>query len=87
MIDDDFLVLVNSWWEQLTFTVPDGLRSRRWDIVCDSFDPARNLAAVQSLTVGPRSFVVLQSSGHGLAARDRRSGPVTRTKPARKGIV
>ena len=65
MIDDDFLVLVNSWWEQLSFTVPDDLRSRRWDIVCDSFDPARNLTAVQSLTVGPRSFVVLQSSGPG----------------------
>ena len=39
MVDDDFLVLVNAWWEPLTFTVPDDLRSRRWGIVRDIFDP------------------------------------------------
>ena len=26
MIDDDFLVLVNAWWEPLTFNVPADLR-------------------------------------------------------------
>jgi len=41
MTDDDFLMLVNSWWEPLTFTVPADLSVRRWDVVCDSFDPLR----------------------------------------------
>src|SRR5271168_4075856 len=62
MIDDDFFVLLNAWWEPLTFTVPDDLRGRRWDIACDSFDPGRKITVVQELTVGPRSAVVLQSS-------------------------
>jgi len=65
MIDDDFFVLLNAWWGPLTFTVPDDLRSRRWDIACDSFDPARKITVVQELTVGPRSAVVLQSSRPG----------------------
>jgi isoamylase len=62
MIDDDFLVLLNAWWEPLTFTMPDDLRSRRWDIVCDSFDLVRKITVAQEVTVGPRSAVVLLSS-------------------------
>ena len=62
MIDDDFVVLLNAWWEPLSFTVPDDLRGRRWDIACDSFDHARNITVVEELTVGPRSAVVLQST-------------------------
>jgi glycogen operon protein len=62
MIDDDFFVLLNAWWEPLTFTVPDDLRSRHWDIACDSFDPARKITAAQEITVGPRSVVVLRSA-------------------------
>jgi isoamylase len=42
--------------------VPDDLRNRRWDIACDSFDPARKITASQELTVGSRSVVVLRSS-------------------------
>ena len=61
MVDDDFLILVNAWWEPLTFAVPVNLRARRWDVVCDTFDPARKTTVVQELTVGPRSVVVLQS--------------------------
>jgi glycogen operon protein len=66
IIDDDFFVLLNAWWGPLTFTVPDDLRNRRWDIACDSFDPARKITASQELTVGPRSVVVLQSSSQRL---------------------
>jgi isoamylase len=62
MTDDDFLMLVNSWWEPLTFTVPDDLRSRRWDMACNSFEPAQKHTVAQNLTLGPRSVVVLQSS-------------------------
>jgi glycogen operon protein len=61
MTDDDFLMLVNAWWEPLTFIVPDELSVRRWDMVCDSFDPSRTGSAGRQLKVGPRSTVVLRS--------------------------
>jgi len=41
LLDDDFLFFVNAWWGSLTFTVPAGASARGWDIVCDTFDPAR----------------------------------------------
>jgi isoamylase len=61
LIDDDFLVFVNAWWEPLTFSVPAALVLHRWEIVCDSFDPARTGRAGLRLDVGPRSAVVLRS--------------------------
>ncbi|HUE33720.1 MAG TPA: glycogen debranching protein GlgX [Mycobacterium sp.] len=60
LIDDDFLVFVNSWWEPLTFSVPGSFALDQWDIVCDSFDPARTGRAEQQLEVGPRSAVVMR---------------------------
>jgi isoamylase len=67
MIDDDFLVFVNAWWEPLTFIVPDDLRGRRWDTACDTFNPVRKHTVEQELSVGPRSVLVLQSSRPWLA--------------------
>jgi glycogen operon protein len=61
MVDNDFLMLINAWWEPLAFAVPADLSARRWDVVCDTFDPARKVAVAQELTVGPRSIVLLQS--------------------------
>jgi isoamylase len=61
MEDDDFLVLVNAWWEPLAFQVPADVATQQWEIVCDSFDPARTGDAATSLEVGPRSIVVLRS--------------------------
>ena len=63
LVDDDFLVFVNAWWEPLTFSVPAPLVLHQWDIVCDSFDPARNELAAQQVDVGPRSAVVMRSLG------------------------
>ena len=60
LIDDDFLVFVNSWWEPLTFSVPGSFALDQWDIVCDSFDPVRTGRAEQQLEVGPRSAVVMR---------------------------
>jgi isoamylase len=62
MADDDFPMLVNAWWESLTLTVPTDLSARKWGVVCDTYDPARKVTAVQQLTVGPRSAVPLESS-------------------------
>jgi glycogen operon protein len=61
MVDNDFLVLINAWWEPLNFAVPVDLPGSRWDVVCDAFDLARKGTAAQELTVGPRSIVILQS--------------------------
>ena len=61
MVDDDFLILVNAWWEPLTFTIPADFSARQWRVVCDTYDPARKVTVGQALTVGPRSMVVLRS--------------------------
>jgi isoamylase len=60
LLDDDFLVFVNAWWEPLAFTVPADASGRHWDIVCDTFDPARTGTAGAQLDVGPRSIVALR---------------------------
>jgi glycogen operon protein len=60
MVDDDFLMLINACWEPLTFAVPVNPHAPRWDVVCDTFDPARKVTVAQELTVGPRSIVILQ---------------------------
>ena len=60
LCDDDFLLFVNAWWEPLAFSVAESLAPRPWEIVCDSFDPARTGRAGQQLDVGPRSAVVMR---------------------------
>jgi isoamylase len=59
--DDDFLVLINGWWEPLAFTMPADVSARCWQIVCDTFDPTRTGPAGQDLKVGPRSLVICTS--------------------------
>jgi isoamylase len=56
LVDDDLLVLVNAWWEPLTFTVPV---AASWQLVCDTHTPTRSGAADATVSVGPRSLVVL----------------------------
>ena len=60
LLDDDFLVLFNAWWEPLIFAVPAEVASRDWTIQVDSFDPARTGMAAGRIEVGPRSVVVLR---------------------------
>ena len=66
LTDDDFLVLVNSWWEPLQFVIPRTRSQARWQVAIDSYDPsaAASAAAVvegDRFTVGSRSVLVLQS--------------------------
>ena len=68
LVDDDFLVLVNSWWEPLEFVLPDARSQARWRVEIDSYDPASQAGpaaadrgAGDRVTVGPRSVVVLTS--------------------------
>src|SRR6266567_3332296 len=77
LFDDDFLVLVNAWWEPLEFTIGDCRPGLAWVVEIDSFDPAAAGAAVAGgavaprragdrVMVGPRSVLVLRGP---LAAR------------------
>jgi glycogen operon protein len=61
LVDDDFLVFVNAWWEPLTFQIPADAAARRWDTVCDTFDPTHTGTAPRHVDVGPRSTIVLGS--------------------------
>lgn len=61
LIDVDFLVFVNAWWQQLTFCVPGPFATHSWEIVCDSFDPARAGRVGPQVDVGPRSATVIRS--------------------------
>jgi len=65
LVDDDFLVLVNAWWEPLDFVLPATREQARWRVEIDTWDPAAPAAggrqAGDSVTVGPRSVVVLLS--------------------------
>jgi isoamylase len=65
--DDDFLVLVNGWWEPLTFQLPAGCGTGNWAVVCDTFDPAHGGAVAGPTEVGPRSILVLRSPRQSVA--------------------
>jgi glycogen operon protein len=65
MLDDDFLVLVNAWWEQLRFTIPATRPGLAWQPAIDSTDPGPTAAAAalhagDQRIVAPRSVVVLR---------------------------
>jgi glycogen operon protein len=68
MLDDDFIVLVNAWWEPLAFTIPAARAGQEWHLDIDSYDPADagvtgsapRCQAGDQVTVGPRSVVVLR---------------------------
>jgi glycogen operon protein len=68
LVDDDFLVLVNSWWGPLDFVLPPTRSGAQWHTEIDTHDPAgpadRAAAALDAddrITVGPRSVVVLKN--------------------------
>jgi isoamylase len=67
LADDDFLVLVNSWWEPLGFVLPATRPGAQWHAEIDSYDPAASAAGVthsagDRVTVGPRSVLVLRAT-------------------------
>jgi isoamylase len=65
LLDDDFLVLINGWWEPLVFAMPAEISSRCWEVVCDTFDPKRISNAERDIKVGPRSLVICKSHAEG----------------------
>ncbi len=73
LTDDDFLVLVNSWWEPLGCTLPQTRPGAGWHAEIDTYDPdapgasggARGAGAGEQVTVGPRSVMVLRAAPAG----------------------
>jgi glycogen operon protein len=70
LVDDDFMVLVNAWWEPLDFVLPGTRRQAAWRVEIDSHDlesgagsATADRKAGDHLTVGPRSVVVLRDLG------------------------
>jgi isoamylase len=66
MIDDDFLILVNAWWEPLVFTIPAPRADHAWQTAVDTYQPTppaaeTSLRADDQVTVHPRSILVLRS--------------------------
>ncbi|MBV9205839.1 MAG: glycogen debranching enzyme, partial [Actinobacteria bacterium] len=67
LVDDDFLVLVNSWWEPLDFVLAATRPGAQWRAEIDSYDPASVAQAAarhagDRVTVGPRSIAVLRAA-------------------------
>jgi glycogen operon protein len=68
MLDDDLLLLVNGWWEPLTFTLPDTGSPRAWEYELDTFSGVFGASGGSgggpgaAISVGPRSVVLLRAS-------------------------
>jgi isoamylase len=68
LLDDDFLILVNAYWEPVTCTIP-AVRDapQTWFVELDSYDTAVSAARVfplhtgDSTAVRPRSLTVLRA--------------------------
>jgi isoamylase len=65
LVDDDFLVLFNAWWEPLDFIVPGAGDGQTWQAEIDTYDPPAAATtpprqAGDRITVGPRSVTVLR---------------------------
>ena len=68
LLDDDFLLLVNAFWEEVTFTIPPVREDQQtWFVELDSYDPEVSAARVfprhtgDSVIARPRSVQVLRA--------------------------
>jgi len=67
LLDDDFLVLVNAWWQPLEFVLPATCAGQQWVVEIDTFEPSAVTAhgkrhAGERVAAGPRSIVVLRGT-------------------------
>ncbi len=66
LVDDDFLVLVNAWWEPLEFAIPGTRAGQAWLEEINTYDlggqasGAGERHAGDMITVSPRSIIVLR---------------------------
>jgi len=82
ILDEDLLLVVNGWWEPLTFTLPDVGTPRAWMYEIDSYAGvvaaadsagAANREAGSKIVLEPRSLVLLR------AARPAGTSPIPAT--------
>jgi isoamylase len=78
LCDDDFMVMVNGWWEPVSFTIPVVRKvPQEWLAELDSHDPAVTpdsgpvRVAGDRVVVRPRSVTVLRASRIGLTGTSR----------------
>ena len=75
--DDIFLLLVNSYWERVSFTLPGDQESNEWTVVVDTYANATETGeshpAGQALLLAPRSLMLL--------CRVARSGTAPESRP------
>ncbi len=67
LLDDDFLVIVNAWWQPLEFVIPAICAGQQWVAEIDTFEPSAVTAhgkrhAGDRVAAGPRSIVVLRGT-------------------------
>jgi len=72
LVDDDFLLLINGWWEPLDFRIPETGAPRCWQVELDTFDTGPNGASAATpletgatVTVEPGSMRVLRFARNG----------------------
>ena len=75
ILDSDLLLVVNGWWEPLTFTIPEVGSPRSWRREVDTFTGVitaagartrgAKLQAGATLIVEPRSLVLLAAKNRG----------------------
>jgi glycogen operon protein len=66
LVDDDFLLLINAWWEPLDFVIASA-PTPSWSPEIDTYErsglaAAASLKAGDAVTVRPRSIVVLRET-------------------------
>ncbi|MGW6281317.1 hypothetical protein [Kribbella sp. NPDC055071] len=65
LVDDDFLLLVNAWWEPLDFAIPPTDPTETWTPVLNTYTPQdptpAKLTPGDHLTIHPRSITLLQA--------------------------
>jgi isoamylase len=67
LIDDDFLLLINAWWQPLDVALPATRADPIWNPEIDTYEPSgiaspANITVGEHITVRPRSIVVLRAS-------------------------
>jgi len=71
LMDDDFIVLVNAWWDPITITIPEVDGAQQYHRELDTFDdsvgasaeppsPGDPVSVGDTVQVGPRSILVLR---------------------------
>jgi glycogen operon protein len=73
-LDDDFLVMVNAWWEPLEFTIGDCRPGQEWVTEIDTYDPAAAAVAGTAAVAGAGAVARAGAVAGAEGAPRRRTG-------------